>query len=261
MKGPLTPTRVAWAGLAFALTACPPVHVLTADVVSKDEATLALGQAEEAFAHRPDTAEVRRAVTLFQSVALSDVSRIEGPVGVIRSVVWLLEHGVKEDKEPLIATMLAAGEQCQQRAPGTPSCDYWQAAGRGLGAREHPTTGLGELKPIIELLRRAQAAQPALEEGGPSRALALLLLRAPGWPVGPGDADAGLAEAKKALELAPTHPLNQLAVAEGLAATGDVEGAKAAYAHAKVLGQQRLASGDPDGAGWAAQAEAALQKL
>ena len=40
--------------------------------------------------------------------------------------------------------------------------------------------------------------------------------------------------------------------------TGDTEGAKAAYLKAKALGVQRQ---DADGADWAAQAEAALEKL
>lgn len=247
--------------LALGLMACPPAHVATAGLVRKDQLDATLTEAETAFSHRPDQAEVRRAVTLFLSASLSDELRVEGSMGVVRTVSWLVEHGVKEERGSLVATALAAGEQCQARAPQTPACDYWQAVAKGLGAREQPSTGLGVLKDIIALLRRAQAAQPLLDEGGPGRVLALLLLRAPGWPVGPGDADAGLVEAQQALALSPSHPLNQLAVAEALAATGDVEGAKAAYAHAKELGSARTAKGDPDGADWAAQAEAALKKL
>lgn len=240
------------------LTACPPAHVATASLVTKDQITSTLSEAEAAFSHRPDVAEVRRAMTLFLSASGSDEARVEGSFGVIRTVAWLIEHGVKEEKGTLVATALAAGTQCQARAPNTPHCDYWQAVAKGLGARENPTTGLGEVKVIIGLLHRARAAQPALDEGGPSRVLALLLLRAPGWPVGPGDADAGLVEAQKALALAPTHPLNQLAVAEGLAATGDTAGAKVAYLKAKELG---LLRGGADGADGVAQAEAALKKL
>lgn len=247
-----------WLWVLLALAACPPARVATADLVMKDQVTVTLTEAETAFSRRPDVAEVRRAMTLFLSASGSDETRVEGSFGVIRTVAWLLEHGVKEEKGTLVATALAAGGQCQARAPNTPQCDYWQAVAKGLGARENPTTGLGEVKVIIELLRRVQAAQPQLDDGGPSRVLALLLLRAPGWPIGPGDADAGLAEAQKALAIAPNHPLNQLAVAEGLAATGDTEGAKAVYLRAKDLGWQR---GDADGADWAAQAEAALKRL
>ena len=190
------------------LTACPPAHVVTAELVSKDQLTTTLTEAETAYSHRPDAAEVRRAMTLFLSAAGSDETRTEGSIGVIRTVAWLIEHGVKEQRASLVATALAAGAQCQARAPKTALCDYWDAVARGLGARETPSTGLAEVKSILELLHRANAAQPKLDDGGPSRVLALLLLRAPGWPVGPGDADAGLAEAQKALALAPTQPLN-----------------------------------------------------
>lgn len=247
--------------LGAAVTGCPPVRIAVAPVVTRDEAASTLDAAEVAFSHRPDAAEVRRAVTLFQSAAAADGARVEGSLGTIRGIAWLIEHGVKEERESLVATALDAGEQCQRRAPGTAQCDYWQAVARGLGAQERPTTGLGELKAIVELLRRAQAAQPQLDGGGPSRVLALLLLRAPGWPLGPGDPDAGLAEAKQALAADPAHPMNHLALAEALAAAGDAQGAKAAYQQARALGRQRAAGGDPDGADWAAQAEAALKAL
>jgi len=242
------------------LTACPPAHVATAALVEKDQLSETLTAAETAWSHRPDAAEVRRSVTLSLSAALSDQTRTEGDVGVIRGVAWLVEHGVKEERGTLVATALAAGDRCVARAPNGP-CDYWHAVDRGLGARENPATGLGEARSLIEVLHRLQATQPRVEDGGPSRMLALLLLRAPGWPVGPGDADAGLVEAQKALALVPTHPMNHLVLAEALAATGDTEGAKVAYFEAKRLGQQRAAAGDPDGADWAAQAEAGLKKL
>ena len=247
--------------LALALAGCPPARLVAGGVVPRDEAASTLAQAEVAYAHRPDATEVRRAVYLFRTAAASDVSRLEGTVGVLRSVTWLLEHGVREERAELVATGLSAAEQCQQRAPGRPHCDYWEAVARGLGAQESPATGLGELRPIMALLRRAEAAMPSLEEGGPSRALAMLLLRAPGWPVGPGDADAALVEARKALALGPQHPLNQLAEAEALAATGDVEGARAAYRRARGLGEQRAAAGDPDGADYALKAQAAQERL
>jgi hypothetical protein len=246
--------------LAVTLSACPPVRVVSGEVVPREQLAGTLEAAEAAFARRPDAAEVRRAVTGFQSVARSDPAGLEGPEGVIRSVAWLLEHGVREDRESLVATMLAAGELCQARAPRSGRCDYWQAVARGLGAREHPATGLTELQPILELLRRAQAAAPALEEGGPSRALALLLLRAPGWPVGPGDPELAVAEARKGVALAPTHPQNHLVLAEALAATGDDAGARAARVEALRVAGRRAGAGDPDGAGWMAEAAAALQR-
>jgi hypothetical protein len=64
-------------------------------------------------------------------------------------------------------------------------------------------------------------------------------------------------EAQKALDLSK-HPLNELALGECLAATGDTAGAKAAYERAAALASAR---GDADGAEWAAQAQKAFEAL
>ena len=41
-----------------------------------------------------------------------------------------------------------------------------------------------------------------------------MLLRAPGWPLGPGDPEAALPEAQAAARLAPDYPPNQLVLGE-----------------------------------------------
>lgn len=242
-----------------ALTGCPRGRVQLPTIITTGKtAEATLYDADQAFAKRPDELQVRKSIELYQSAAFDDTKRVEGAIGVIRSVAWLIEHGAKQDKKTLVAEALAAGNQCQLRTPGTPQCNYWQAVARGIGAREHPSSGVGDLKNIIELLKKADAAAPGLEDGGPARVLAFLLVRAPGWPVGPGNADDALVEAKKAVERAPNHPLNRIALAECLAATGDAAAAKVEYETAAQLGRQR---GDADGVDWAAQAAAALKKL
>lgn len=250
---------LALCAVVVALTSCPRGRVQLPNVKSSAKTVdETLAEADALYARRPDEGAVRESIGVYQSAAVADPSRVEGAIGVIRSVAWLLEHGVTKDRKMLVAEALAAGNQCQLRAPGTARCNYWQAVARGIGAREHPSSGIGDLKNIIELLRKADAEAPMMEEAGPSRVLALLLVRAPGWPMGPGDADAALAEAKKAVERAPGHPLNQIALAECLKATGDVDGARSAYQRAVELGRQR---GDVDGLDFALQAEGALKKL
>ncbi|MEW5738543.1 MAG: tetratricopeptide repeat protein [Myxococcota bacterium] len=245
--------------LAVALSGCPRGRVQLPHVkTSAKTVEETLADADALYGRRPDEDAVRESIAVYQSAAVADPSRVEGAIGVIRSVAWLLEHGAKKDRKTLEAEALAAGNQCQLRAPGTAQCNYWQAVARGIGAREHPSSGIGDLKNIIALLKKADAEAPMLEEAGPARVLALLLVRAPGWPVGPGDADAALVEAKKAVERAPSHPLNQIALAECLKATGDEEAARLAYQKAAELGRQR---GDVDGLDFAQQAEKALEKL
>lgn len=217
-----------------------------------------LADADALYAKRPDVEAVRAAIGVYQSAAVADPRRVEGAIGVIKAVAWLVEHGEKKDRKTLVAEALAAGNQCQVRTPDTPECNYWQAVARGIDAREHPSTGIPDLKRIIALLKKADAAAPMMDEAGPVRVLALALVRAPGWPVGPGNPDEALEFAKLAVERFPGHPLNQLALAECLAATGDTEAAKATYQKAAELGRTRA---DADGLDFARQAEAALKKL
>jgi len=243
----------------LALTACPRGRVQLPHVQNATKTVdETLADADAAYAARPDAAQVRRAIELYQSAAGADPQRPEGAIGVIRCVAWLVEHGAKEDRKTLVAQALAAGNQCQLRTPGTPQCNYWQAVARGIDGREHPSRGIPDLKNIVALLKKADADAPMLEDAGPSRVLALALVRAPGWPVGPGNPDEALVAAKKAVELVPNHPLNQLVLGECLAATDDAAGAKAAYEKGLELARQRT---DSDGKDWVEQAEKALKKL
>lgn len=241
----------------FALAACPklvPPRELE-KIASVEEA---LRDADAAWAQRPDTTAVRKALSLYQSAAAGDPARIDADVAVVRAVGWLLEHGAKEDRKELADEAVAAGEQCQQRKPDAPLCNYWQAVAMGLRIREHKLTAITGLSKVIDLLKKASAQDPSLDEGGPFRVLALLLVRAPPWPAGPGNSDDALAAAQQAVARGPDHPLNHLVLGESLEATGETEGAKAVYRKAAQLGRT---SKDPDGADWAAQAEAALAKL
>ncbi|HSM91473.1 MAG TPA: hypothetical protein VLT47_01230 [Anaeromyxobacteraceae bacterium] len=149
---------------------------------------------------------------------------------------------------------VAAGQRCERAAPGSPPCEYALAIALGLQARERPTTVREGLAQMVARLRRASAADPALDHAGPDRVLALLLLRAPGWPLGPGDPEEGLAAARRAVALSPGYAPNQLALAEALRANGDAAGAREAVQRALTLAEAAYAAGEADGAGWLREA-------
>jgi hypothetical protein len=149
-------------------------------------------------------------------------------------------------REDLAADADRDAQDCLAREPQAVACLYGQALALGLEARAHPVHAIDSLKQMLEALTRAEAQDPGYDEAGPARVRALVLLRAPGWPLGPGDADAGLAAARRAAALRPQYPPNLLALAEALAKTGDANGALQNYTRARDTAQGLPASDDRD---------------
>ena len=136
-------------------------------------------------------------------------------------------------RRTLAAEANADADACMALAPQATACMYGRAVALGLNARVHPTRANEYLTSMLDALARAESADAVYDEAGPARVRALVLIRAPGWPLGPGDADAGLAAARRAVQLRPNYPPNQLALAEALAKTGDADGALQIYARAR----------------------------
>jgi hypothetical protein len=111
---------------------------------------------------------------------------------------------------------------------------------------------------MLQNLDSAEATDPAYDRAGPARVRALVLLRAPSWPIGPGDTDAGLAAARRAVALQPDYHPNALALAEALSKTGDENGARENYTHARELAQS-LPPG-PERDDWLREAEPGLHQ-
>ena len=111
---------------------------------------------------------------------------------------------------------------------------------------------------MVELLQRATASDPRQDQGGPPRVLALVLVRAPGWPLGPGDPEAGLKAAQDAVGLFPDHAPNQLALSEALLVNAEKPASKAAARRGLALAQAAAARGEPDASGWVLDAETLL---
>jgi tetratricopeptide (TPR) repeat protein len=221
-----------------------------------------LREADAAFARRPDATAVRKALDLYLAAARADEGRIEGLLGAAQASAWLIEHEADGSRRAaLAAEAVQACQWCRRRAPASVDCKYRLALALGQQARERRSTGLDALPKIVALLEEVIAAAPLMDNAGGHRVLALALVRAPGWPTGPGDPDAALEHARKADELAPDRPENLLVLGEALAATGSPEAARLAYTRAEELAKKLAARGDPDAREWVEAAVGALKNL
>lgn len=160
-------------------------------------------------------------------------------------------------REQLASDAAGHADACLKQAPQAAACLYSRAVALGLNARAHPIHAGDYLKNMLDALSNAEAADPNYDQGGPARVRALVLVRAPGWPLGPGDPDAGLIAARRAVALKPDYPPNALAQAEALAKTGDAAGAHESYSRARDLAQ--AAPAGPDRDDWLREAEQGLR--
>jgi len=249
------------AGCAAALKEPPPISALQSDVRGTTPANALLQEAAEEYEKRPDATAVRRSEGLCLQAAQADEAGTAGLVCAIRAKAWLAER----EKDVKVRTNLAvsavqAGQWCLRRDPTSPACKFWLGVALGLQARDRPATVEDGLKRMAQLLREAAKDAPLLEEAGPERVLALLLSRAPGWPIGPGDAEEALVLARKAVQLRPDYPPNQVALGEVLLKNDDRAKAREALARAIDLAGTGPSASDPDAPSWIADARALLKR-
>jgi hypothetical protein len=243
------------AACAHALRTPPPIEKIAPPPQAGPSQLLA--RADDAWSRRADPAQAAAAEELYLEAARAGPHDAAAYSGAIRAKAFRLGREKDGDKRGrLAADAVAVGQLCEENAAPAALCDYWLAAALGLQARERSSTGHDALPHMVELLRRAAASDPAIDHGGPERLLAIVLLRAPGWPMGPGDPEAALPEAQAAARIAPDYPPNHLAVGEALRKNGHAAEGKTAYAEALRLAG---ADADPDASGWADEARAALR--
>jgi tetratricopeptide (TPR) repeat protein len=252
---------------AVVLTACapalhepPPIAALAPGHAAGRSADQLVREADARWSRRALAGQAAAAQDLYLDAAAADDQRVDAVLGAMRAISFRIEHEAGVPRGSLAETEVELGQWCLRRAPAHGECSYRLAIALGQQARERTSTGKDALGRIVELLHRAIAASPALESGGPHRVLALVLLRAPSWPIGPGDPEAALAEARLAVQQFPDAADNQLALAEALEANGARDEAHAAYARALALASSPRSAGDLDAPRWAKDAQAGITK-
>lgn len=217
-------------------------------------------EADAAWQRRATPGQAAAAADLYLDAAAADARRIDSLLGAMRAIGFRIEHEPGVARGRLAEQEVELGQWCQRRAPGNPECDYRLALALGQQARARTSTGRDALGKIVDLLRRAIARVPDLDAAGPHRVLALVLLRAPSWPLGPGDPETALAEARVAVQRFPDAAQNQLVLGEALMANHARDQARAAYGRALALATSAHAAGDAEAGRWLAEARSGLAK-
>ena len=156
------------------------------------------------------------------------------------------------ERERFAEEGLAACRKAIVLAPGAAQAHYYFALNCGQMAR---VKGLGALKLIGEMERallRTCGIDETLDFAGPHRALGMLYLGAPGWPISLGSRKKGRVHLERAVELAPGYPGNRLFWLNGLLDWDEFEAAEAEYRTVESLMESARASftGDAWQAAW-----------
>ena len=155
-----------------------------------------------------------------------------------RAISWLIEFGGC-DVKTLANRGYNYAKAAENLDANRPEYAFLTGAFLGYLARESPLTHAGSIKEIHDEIERAAKADPGYEDGAPLRALGMLLVKSPAWPVGVGDADTGINYLKDAVKTFPAYPANHLYLAEAYLDTGRTKDAISALAKT----QESLSSG------------------
>ncbi len=216
-----------------------------------EEAARLAARAEDEFARRPNTDAVRRAEDLWIRSAVAQPSSALAVIGAVQAQTWLAEHlDVAQARQDKATEAVQTAQWCRRREPVNPDCHYWLAIAVGVQANQRRSTASDGLRVMERELRAAITGNEILDYAGPRRVLAQMLVRAPGWPTGPGDRDEGLEQAQRAVELYPDYPPNLLALAEAYSEVDEPTASRDTYARAIARAREWQLRGHPDAGEW-----------
>ena len=246
----------ALAGCASALRPPEPLPTsVTTEVTASDRSADDLWEARTA-------ASVREAATAYEGQLARLVDPFGSTVGAARAWTWIARRAPTEDERREAAgKAVRAAQWCEEVAADSPECAYWLGAALGVQAEQRRSTAIDALPRIVKLFESAALRIPYYESGGPDRALALLYVRAPGFPLGPGDPDLAVEHARQAVGLAPACAQNLAALGEALEAAGGHDGAARAWRRSEAEAIAAVERGDPDAEEWLEEAREALRRL
>ncbi len=148
--------------------------------------------------------------------------------------------GLSGLKKSAVAAAPPAPDQMPACPPAVARAAYQHALLIGLRMR---VAGMREALALLDralaLLDRARLCAEE-DQGGPLRVLAMIYLKAPAWPAGPGDLDLALELLQEAATRFPTHPLNRIFLAAALLEDGQEARAREELATGLGLADEAL---------------------
>ena len=173
---------------------------------------------DAAWVRRDEPGQAAAAQALYLDAAAADDHGVVALLRAMRAMSFRIE---REHRSDLVSEQVQLGQWCRRHAPTNGECDYRFAIALGQQARERSSTAKDAIGKMVDLLHHAIVTVPRIDNAGPHRVLALVLLHAPAWPLGPGDLDAAVDEARAAVAMFPDAPDNQRVLAEALAARAE----------------------------------------
>lgn len=184
-------------------------------------------------------AGLRSARRAFENLSGPDTRQRSLAALALSRCAALCADGEPDAEKVLAVTQIGIDAAGVAGAGGDPRASYYLAVNLGVRIRLLGIDAIGRLGELQAALNVA-VQDPSEDQGGALRVLAMLYLRAPAWPVGPGDPEAALPLLKDAVERFPSHPQNHLFYAMALAENDEREKALEELAVAAVLAQPSL---------------------
>jgi hypothetical protein len=131
-----------------------------------------------------------------------------------RTAVWLGNFGPEDMREDYVRAGIEYANTAVKLNPTGEEGLFYDGALAGKLAELDIKYGASGLETIEQRMRQLIEMKSTFIYGGPDRVLGILLMRAPGPPLGPGDWNEAEKHLKRALEIDPNWPENQLYMAE-----------------------------------------------
>jgi tetratricopeptide (TPR) repeat protein len=204
---------------------------MVSSVASRADNPPARDEARRLFDAQPRKVErVRQATEALTAVANANAKDYDDQWHAARAWCWLADYGATEDEKRRAGQKgVEFTNRARQLDGKRVEGHYFHARSIGMLADiERGLKALGRVKEMARSLERAIEVDEKFDEGGPHRLLGLLQLDTPGWPISIGNVKEAEKHIRRAAELSPTYPENQIALAKLLHKKKNDDGARAA---------------------------------